>query len=91
MWLDLRKIIESPGASQTFAVTLDPEHLTDPGIADYVSPPEASGKVVNTAGLLDLRATVRARMTCICDRCGKQFPREKVMEIEEALALEPAA
>ena len=86
MWLDLSKIIEMPGAEKSFAVTLDPEHLTDPGIADYVSPPEASGKVVNTAGLLDLRATVRARMTCICDRCGKQFPREKVMEIDVPLA-----
>ena len=86
MRLDLSKIIEMPGAEERFAVTLDPERLTDPAVRSYACPPEASGKVVNTAGLLDLRATVNARMTCICDRCGKQFEREKVMEIDVPLA-----
>jgi len=86
MWLDLSKIIEMPGAEKSFAVTLDPERLTDPAVRSYAFPPEASGKVVNTAGLLDLRATVHARMTCVCDRCGRQFDREKVMELDVPLA-----
>ena len=60
MWLDLRKIIESPGASRSFAVTLDPEHLSDPAIRGFKVPPEARGEVVNTAGLLNLRGTLTA-------------------------------
>ncbi len=86
MWLDLRKIIESPGASQTFAVTLDPEHLRDPAIQGFKVPPEARGEVVNTAGLLSLRGTLTAEMTCVCDRCGTVFDREKVLSLDVPLA-----
>ena len=86
MWLDLRKIIESPGASRSFAVTLDPEHLSDPAIQGFKVPPEARGEVVNTAGLLNLRGTLTAEMTCVCDRCGTVFDREKVLSLDVPLA-----
>ena len=86
MWLDLRKIIESPGASRSFAVTLDPEHLSDPAIRGFKVPPEARGEVVNTAGLLNLRGTLTAEMTCVCDRCGTAFDREKVLSLDVPLA-----
>ena len=86
MWLDLRKIIESPGASRSFAVTLDPEHLSDPAIQGFKVPPEASGEVVNTAGLLNLRGELRAEMTCVCDRCGTVFDREKVLPLDVPLS-----
>ena len=86
MWLDLSKIIEMPGAEKSFEVTLDPEHLTDPAVQGYACPPEASGKVVNTAGLLNLRGTVKAKMTLICDRCGRSFDREKVLRVDVPLA-----
>ena len=86
MWLDLRKIIESPGASRSFAVTLDPEHLSDPAIQGFKVPPEAHGEVVNTAGLLNLRGTLTAEMTCVCDRCGTAFDRKKVLSLDVPLA-----
>ena len=86
MWLDLRKIIESPGASRSFAVTLDPEHLSDPAIREFKVPPEAHGEVVNTAGLLNLRGTLTAEMTCVCDRCGTVFDRKKVLSLDVPLA-----
>ena len=86
MWLDLRKIIEAPGASLDFAVTLDPEHLSDPAIARFKVPPEARGEVVNTAGLLNLRGTLTAEMTCVCDRCGTVFDRKKVLSLDVPLA-----
>ena len=85
MRLDLSKIIEMPGAEERFAVTLDPEHLTNPSVQGYARPPEASGEVVNTAGLLDLRGTVRAHMHCVCDRCGREFDREKTVEVDVPL------
>ena len=86
MWLDLRKIIESPGASRSFAVTLDPEHLRDPAILEFKLPPEARGEVVNTAGLLNLRGELTAEMTCVCDRCGTAFDRKKVLALDVPLA-----
>ena len=86
MWLDLSKIIEMPGARQPFRVTLDPERLSDPAISRFKLPPEAQGEVVNTAGLLTLRGTLKADMTYVCDRCGTAYDREKVMTLEVSLA-----
>ncbi len=86
MWLDLRKIIESPGASAPFAVTLDPEQLRIGAIAGFKRPPEARGEVVNTAGLLNLRGELRAEMICVCDRCGTAFDREKILPLDAPLA-----
>ena len=86
MWLDLSKIIEMPGARTSFQVTLDPEHLSDPAIRCFKSPPEARGEVVNTAGLLNLRGELQAEMTCVCDRCGTAFDRKKVLSLDVPLA-----
>ncbi len=86
MWLDLRKIIETPGASLPFAVTLDPERLCGGAVTGFRAPPEARGEVVNTAGLLNLRGTLAAEMTCVCDRCGTAFDRKKVLPLDVPLA-----
>ncbi len=86
MWLDLRKIIETPGAALGFAVTLDPEHLRIGAIEGFKVPPEARGEVVNTAGLLNLRGELTAEMTCVCDRCGTAFDRKKVLALDVPLA-----
>ena len=86
MWLDLRKIIESPGASRSFAVTLDPEQLAGGAISGFKRPPEARGEVVNTAGLLNLRGELTAEMVCVCDRCGTVFDREKILPLDVPLA-----
>lgn len=86
MWLDLSKIIEIPGGTQRFEVTLDPEHLTGPSVKCFKRPPEVRGEVVNTAGLLNLRGELNAEMTCVCDRCGTVFDREKVLSLDVPLA-----
>ena len=86
MWLDLRKIIESPGASAAFEVTLDPEALRIGAIEGFKRPPEARGEVVNTAGLLNLRGELTAEMVCVCDRCGTVFDREKTLPLDAPLA-----
>ena len=86
MWLDLSKIIEMPGASVPFALELDGEHLRTASIPDFRTAPEASGQVVNTAGLLDLHAVIRAEMRCVCDRCGREFDRERVQTVDVPLA-----
>ena len=56
MWLDLRDVIEVPGASASFETELDAEHLLTPSIRGFNNgPPRARGTVTNTAGLLALR------------------------------------
>ena len=86
MWLDLRKILETPGASEPFAVTLDPEQLAGGAVSGFRRPPEARGEVVNTAGLLNLRGELTAEMVCVCDRCGTVFDRKKVLPLDVPLA-----
>ena len=86
MWLDLRDIIEVPGASKPFKTVLDAEHLLTPAVRAFTAPLEVEGRVVNTAGLLELKAELRACMTCVCDRCGTEFDREKVLDVNAALS-----
>ena len=88
MWLDLREIIEVPGASMTFEAELDPEALLQPGIEGFASPPHAAGRVENTAGLLQLRAEITAEMQCVCVRCGSPFERSRVQEVSVPLTAE---
>ncbi len=85
MYLDLRQIIEIPGGRVPFRCELDPAGLDFPAVSAYLSPPWGEGEVVNTAGVLTLRGTLRAKMRCICDRCGEEFTMEKTMELEVPL------
>ena len=39
--------------------------------------PSAEGVVENTAGVLTARGEIEAGMTCLCDRCGREFKRNK--------------
>lgn len=89
MWLDLRDVIEVPGASASFETELDTEALLTPSIRGFKGPVRARGGVTNTAGLLELRAEVRGEMECVCDRCGAEFSRERVQEVDVPLAAEP--
>ena len=86
MWLDLRDVIEVPGASRDFETRPDPEKLLTPSITGFVTPPLASGRVRNSAGLLELSGELRADMRCVCDRCGKTFTRERVLRVNVPLA-----
>jgi len=86
MWLDLSKIIEIPGAEKPFELTLSTDGLDFTGVKCFISPPHASGKAVNTAGLLSLRGAMECEMVCICDRCGREFNVKKVQELNVPLS-----
>ena len=81
MLLDLREIIEVPGTEVSFECELNAETLCSDSVKAYKSAPTACGKVSNSAGILTLEGELRADMTCICDRCGKEFDSVKVMEL----------
>ena len=81
MLLDLREIIEVPGKSVPFNCELDTEGLEFDSVKEYKSAPVAEGRVFNEAGILTLEGTLTADMTCVCDRCGKEFDSVKVMDL----------
>lgn len=90
MKLNLREIIESQSGSVPFECLLDTQRLDFPSVKEYISPPRAVGRVVNTAGALALEGTLRADMICLCDRCGAEFPYSKTMELSVPVAEELA-
>ena len=88
MLLNLREIIEVPGASVPFVCEPDTDNLDFPSVAGYISLPHAEGTVFNEAGVLRLTGTVTAEMRCICDRCGDEFESTKVTELEATIVEE---
>lgn len=91
MRLNLREIIEIPGGSVPFECDVEADNLDFPAIREYKSAPHAVGRVYNEAGILTIEGTVTADMTCICDRCGTDYDRVKVTEIDATIAEEDTA
>ena len=88
MLLDLREIIEIPGASVPFECDLAEDGLDFPSVVGYKSLPHAEGTIFNEAGILRLTGTVTAEMCCICDRCGEEFLSLKKTELDATIVEE---
>lgn len=88
MRLDLREIMEVPGASAPFACELETENLDFPSVRGYKARPHAEGRVFNEAGILHLEGTLTAEMTCVCDRCGADFDSVKETALNATLVEE---
>lgn len=86
MRLDLRDIILVPDAEKSFQCQVDLSDLEFYGRKPIVRPVLAQGRVVNHAGALVLNGTARSELDLVCDRCGKEFSREKVVELDMLLA-----
>ena len=85
MFLNLREIIEMPGGSVPFECELSVGRLDFPSIKGYEAPPHAVGRVYNEAGVLHLTGTVKAAMSCWCDRCGTEFRKLKATELSAVI------
>ena len=88
MKLDLKKIIDMPGASVPFECSLSTDNLDFESVVGYRTAPEAKGCVYNEAGVLHLEADITADMTCLCDRCGEEFESLKETEVDVILVEE---
>ena len=88
MRLDLREIIHVPDAHKSFQLQLDLSDLEFYGRKPIPHPVLAEGSVTNHAGALVLEGTARSLLDLICDRCGKEFSREKVVELDSLVAQE---
>ena len=90
MRLNLREIIEVPGASLPFQCELDTQGLDFPSVQKYKSRPKAQGRVFNEAGVLHMEGTLRAEMSCVCDRCGSRFDSVKLTQLDAVIVEEEA-
>lgn len=90
MLLGLSKIIDCPGQSIPFSVSVDLSDLCY-GVSYPVSEPIlAQGTVRNTAGVLMMEGQVRTTIHGICDRCAGSFDREVTFPIDVVLVTELA-
>ena len=88
MLLGLSKIIDSPGASVPFSVSVDLSDLRY-GVSCPVSEPVvAQGVVRNTAGVLVMKGNVTTTIHGICDRCAAEFDRFIDFPIDVVLVTE---
>ena len=88
MLLGLSKIIDSPGASVPFSVSVDLSDLRY-GVSCPVSEPVvAQGVVRNTAGVLLMKGNVTTTIHGICDRCATEFDRFIDFPIDVVLVTE---
>ena len=86
MRLDLRDVILVPDAEKSFQCQVDLSDLEFYGRKPIVRPVLAQGSEVNHAGALVLNGTARSELDLVCDRCGKEFSREKVVALDMLLA-----
>ena len=90
MLLGLSKIIDCPGASLPFNVSVDLSDLCY-GISYPVTEPVvASGTVRNTAGVLMMEGELTTTIHGLCDRCASPFDREIRFPIHAVLVTELA-
>ena len=90
MLLGLAKIIECPGASVDFSVSVDLSDLCY-GVSYPVSEPVmAEGTVRNTAGVLVMTGEISTCIHGICDRCANTFDRDVRIPIDVVLVTEMA-
>ena len=88
MRLDLKNIIHVPEASVPFQYQKDLSDLEFYGEHLITRPVQIEGSVTNHAGALVLEGKASSLLDLVCDRCGKRYSREKVVELNCLLAAE---
>ena len=86
MRLDLREIIHVPDASKPFRFQMDLSQLEFYGKHLITRPVQVEGSVTNHAGALVLEGKASSLLDLTCDRCGKEFSREKVVQLDSLVA-----
>lgn len=86
MLLELKDIIQRPGAAKPFAFDLDLSGMEFYGIHPIAEPIHVSGEVRNHAGLLMMTGTAETTLHVNCDRCGKPFLKPMSLSFEHMLA-----
>ena len=90
MLLGLSQIIDRPGQSVSFSVSVDLSDLQYGRSFPVTEPVLASGTVRNTAGVLVMKGEITTCIHGICDRCAAEFDREMELPIDAVLVTELA-
>ena len=88
MQLGLSQIIDRPGASIDFSVSVDLSDLLYGTSYPVSEPVLASGTVRNTAGVLVMTGSITTCLHGICDRCASDFTRDVEFPIDVVLVEE---
>lgn len=88
MLIDVRPVLHTPGRRLDFRFELDLSDLEFDGRTPVSRPVAVEGEVRNTAELLELSLAARTTLDAVCDRCGKEFSRDKEIEYRCMLAEE---
>ena len=90
MLLDLSKIIDCPGASASFSVSLDLSDLQFGSCYPLKNPITASGSVRNTAGVMMMTGSIAAHLNALCDRCASEYEEDIELPLDVVLVTELA-
>ena len=90
MLLGLSKIIDCPGASLPFNVSVDLSDLCYGVSYPVTEPVMASGTVRNTAGVLMMKGELTTTIHGTCDRCARDFDRDIRFPLDVVLVTEMA-
>ena len=88
MRLDLRDIIDTPGAVRDFSYELDLREVEFYGEKPFTAPFQVSGRVRNAGGALELTGHAVARVDSRCDRCLKPITVDMDVAVDALLAEE---
>lgn len=86
MLLDVKKIINAPGERIEFRFEMDLSDVDFGGRYPAQKPVVVTGDVRNVAGMLLLTFTAETILHAVCDRCLKEFEREKTVHYETMVA-----
>ena len=91
MLLGLSKIIDCPGQSVSFSVSIDLSDLRFGNCFPVTEAVNAEGMVRNTAGVLVMTGNVRTCLHGVCDRCTDNFTRDVDIPLNVVLVTELAS
>lgn len=86
MQFSVKSIMNTPGKNLPFQFSMDLTDLDFGGRHPAGEPVLVEGDIRNTAGMLELSLRVWTNLDCICDRCAKEFRREKEISYSCLLA-----
>ncbi len=90
MLLGLSQILDCPGESVSFSVSVDLSDLQYGRSYPVSEPVLASGTVRNTAGVLVMTGQIKTCIHGVCDRCAGEFSRDVAVPIDVVLVTELA-
>ena len=91
MVLELKQLFEIAGEVQTFEYELDLSEYELFSLHPFCSPVHVTGRVFNTAGVVELDYSVQFSMELPCDRCMDEFQSNYAFSFRNTLVAQNAA